>query len=111
MIYGHRPGRKLGTTRRSVKHAAERDFALPSSGRLGFDRSVTILPLRPRRPIEGISAVLLPFTDDGRADRDAWAALVERTWVSGLTPAVNMDTGHANLLTRAERAEMLALTK
>ena len=72
---------------------------------------MTILPLRPRRPIEGISAVLLPFTDDGRADRDAWAALVERTWVSGLTPAVNMDTGYANLLTRAERAEMLALTK
>ncbi len=55
--------------------------------------------------------MLLPFTGDGRADRAAWAALVERTWASGLTPAVNMDTGYANLLTRAERAEMLALTK
>lgn len=68
----------------------------------------SIPPLRPRRSIDGISAVLLPFHADGRPDRDTWAALVERTWAAGLTPAVNMDTGYANLLTPTERAEFLA---
>jgi dihydrodipicolinate synthase/N-acetylneuraminate lyase len=53
--------------------------------------------------------VLLPFGADGRADFEAFGRLVERTWAAGLTPAVNMDTGYANLLTRAERAEILGL--
>lgn len=69
---------------------------------------ILVPPLRPGRPIDGISAVLLPFHADGRPDRDTWATLVERTWAAGLTPAVNMDTGYANLLTAAERAEFLA---
>ena len=53
--------------------------------------------------------MLLPFGPDGRADFAVFAQLVERTWTAGLTPAVNMDTGYANLLTRAERAEILGL--
>jgi dihydrodipicolinate synthase/N-acetylneuraminate lyase len=61
------------------------------------------------RPIEGISAVLLPFREDGAVDFTAFAQLVERTWSAGLTPAVNMDTGYSNLLTRDERAEILGL--
>ncbi len=65
--------------------------------------------LKPGRPIEGISAVLLPFRADGTADFPAFGALVERTWAAGLTPAVNMDTGYTNLLTREERAEILGL--
>ncbi len=69
---------------------------------------IPVPPLRPRRPIDGISAVLLPFHADGRPDRDTWATLVERTWAAGLTPAVNMDTGYANLLSGPERAEFLA---
>lgn len=68
-----------------------------------------IPPLRPGRPIEGISAVLLPFDDQGRADLAAYAQLVERTWAAGLTPAVNMDTGYANLLSGEERREILGL--
>ena len=47
----------------------------------------------PGRRIDGISAVLLPMTAGGAPDLDAWAALVERTWSAGLTPAINMDTG------------------
>ena len=70
---------------------------------------MTVPPLRPGRAIEGISAVLLPFHPDGRADFEAFARLVERTWAAGLTPAVNMDTGYANLLGREERAEILGL--
>ena len=71
---------------------------------------IPIPPLRPGRVVDGISAVLLPFHADGRPDRGTWAALVERTWTAGLTPAVNMDTGYANLLTPADRAEFLAET-
>jgi dihydrodipicolinate synthase/N-acetylneuraminate lyase len=69
-----------------------------------------IPPLRPRRVIDGISAVLLPFDPDGRPDVAAWAGLVERTWAAGLTPAVNMDTGYANLLTAEERTLFLSET-
>ncbi|MCR6655990.1 MAG: dihydrodipicolinate synthase family protein [Opitutus sp.] len=65
-------------------------------------------PLRLRRPIEGISAVLLPFTARGEIDFAGWETLCERTWQAGLAPAVNMDTGYANLLTPAERADLLA---
>lgn len=71
---------------------------------------LSVPPLRPRRAIDGISAVLLPFHPDGRPDLVAWASLVERTWSAGLTPAVNMDTGYANLLSRTERAAILAET-
>ncbi|MFM8877973.1 MAG: dihydrodipicolinate synthase family protein, partial [Verrucomicrobiota bacterium] len=69
--------------------------------------AIVLPPLRPRRTIDGISAVLLPFHPDGRPDRETWAALVERTWAAGLTPAVNMDTGYANLLSAQERTEFL----
>jgi 4-hydroxy-tetrahydrodipicolinate synthase len=72
---------------------------------------IQVPPLRPRRSIDGISAVLLPFHADGRPDRETWVALVERTWAAGLTPAVNMDTGYANLLTPTERAELARLRK
>ncbi len=61
------------------------------------------------RAIEGISAILLPFGRDGAIDFDAFSHLVERTWVSGLTPAVNMDTGYANLLSSSQRREILGL--
>jgi dihydrodipicolinate synthase/N-acetylneuraminate lyase len=66
--------------------------------------------LRPDRPIEGISAVLLPFDVGGRIDWAGFRTLVDRTWSAGLTPAVNMDTGYVNLLSTAERAQVLAET-
>ena len=68
--------------------------------------------IRPR-PIDGISALLLPYRSGGRPGADAqpdWASYVEsleRTASAGLTPAVNMDTGYVHLLTPAERAEVL----
>jgi len=79
---------------------------------MGDDRSRAPIPvpaLRPRRRIEGISAVLLPFDGAGKPDLASYAGLVERTWAAGLVPAVNMDTGYANLLSRDERAEILGL--
>ncbi len=65
----------------------------------------------PRRRIEGISAVLLPFRKNGRPDYDAFAKLLARTVAAGLIPAVNMDTGYVNLLTPAQRAEVLRITR
>lgn len=67
--------------------------------------------IQPRRKIQGISAILLPFTEDGRVDWDALTAHVARTSDAGLTPAVNMDTGYVNLIDHATQDEVLRLTK
>jgi dihydrodipicolinate synthase/N-acetylneuraminate lyase len=71
---------------------------------------MTVPPLKPGRAIEGISAVLLPFDADDRPDWVSFRTLLERTWSCGLTPAVNMDTGYVNLITREERARALSAT-
>ena len=64
-------------------------------------------PIRPRRRITGISAVLLPFRDDGAIDWPGFEQHVARTAAAGLTPAVNMDTGYVNLLDEATRLAAL----
>ncbi|MCU1498993.1 MAG: hypothetical protein JWM47_2946 [Acidimicrobiales bacterium] len=66
-------------------------------------------PMRLRRPITGMSAVLVPFTVDGHIDWRAVEAHVERTVAAGLTPAVNMDTGYVQLLAEADRERVLDL--
>lgn len=63
--------------------------------------------IRPGRAIMGLSAVLLPFTSDGEIDWDATEAHIGRTLAAGLTPAVNMDTGYVQLLTDAQKSEVL----
>jgi len=65
----------------------------------------------PSRRIDGNSAILLPFHEDGSPDFDGFTAHVERTFAAGLTPAVNMDTGYANLLTDDEREHILQLSQ
>lgn len=65
--------------------------------------------LRPRRPITGISAVLVPFTAAGEIDWPAFEAHLGRTVEAGLTPAVNMDTGYVQLLAAADKARILDL--
>ena len=71
---------------------------------------MTAPPLRPGRTITGMSAILLPFTDDGEIDWAGFVAHVDRSAAAGLTPAVNMDTGYVQLLDPATRAEVLAVT-
>ena len=66
--------------------------------------------VQPGRTITGMSATLLPYTDDGGIDWPGFAAHVERTAAAGLTPAVNMDTGYVQLLDDATKAEVLATT-
>ena len=67
--------------------------------------------IRPGRRVEGISAILLPFDESGIIDFDGFIAHIERTYTAGLLPAVNMDTGYTNLLTRDERMQLLALAQ
>lgn len=67
--------------------------------------------LRPRRKITGISAILLPFTEYGEVDWDGFTAHVARTADAGLMPAVNMDTGYANLIDEATRQTALTTAR
>ncbi len=65
-------------------------------------------PVAARRAIRGASAVLLPFADDGRIDREGWRAHMARTVDAGLVPAVNMDTGFGPYLSPSERTDLLS---
>jgi dihydrodipicolinate synthase/N-acetylneuraminate lyase len=67
--------------------------------------------IRPRRRIEGFSAILLPFLTNGEVDWPGFAAHVRRTVQAGLGPAVNMDTGFANLIDDATRRRALEITR
>lgn len=67
--------------------------------------------LKPRRQIEGVTAVLLPYDATGTVDWASFEALLGRTTAAGLTPAVNMDTGFGNFLDDATRLEVLRVTK
>lgn len=66
--------------------------------------------IRPKRKIEGISAILLPFHENGEVDWPGLASHVRRTAEAGLTPAVNMDTGFANLISEEQRQKVLRAT-
>lgn len=67
--------------------------------------------LKPRRVITGISAILLPFAADHGIDWDGFERHVQRTLEAGLIPAVNMDTGYANLIDEETRLSVLERTE
>jgi dihydrodipicolinate synthase/N-acetylneuraminate lyase len=67
--------------------------------------------IRPGRAIEGLSAVLMPFSPGGRPDLDMFGRLLERTVKADLVPAVNMDTGYVHMLSAAARIETLEATR
>jgi len=69
----------------------------------------SIPPILYQRPIKGISAVLLPWKPNSEIDFDSYQVGLQRTWKAGLTPAINMDTGYANLLSPQQRNEVLLL--
>ena len=70
-----------------------------------------ISKIQPGRTIEGSSAVLLPFAVDHSIDWDAYAHNVSRTLDAGLAPAINMDTGYANLISPDEKRRALTITR
>ena len=67
--------------------------------------------IRPRRKVEGASAILLPFEGGGAVDWPGFVDHARRTADLGLTPAVNMDTGYANLIDEPLRVEVLRRTR
>ena len=67
--------------------------------------------LRPRRPIVGASAILLPWDDAGAIDWSGFASHLDRTLRAGLIPAVNMDTGYVNLIDHVTQDEVLRRTR
>jgi len=74
-----------------------------------MDQADVMALLRPRRPIRGMSAVLLPYTAAGEIDWAAAEAHIERTCAAGLVPAVNMDTGYVQLISVSDQLRMLDL--
>ena len=70
----------------------------------------TALIRRNRQPV-GMSAILLPFTTSGDIDWKGFCDHVERTQAAGLMPAVNMDTGYANLIDDQTRRAALDKTR
>ena len=55
----------------------------------------------------GMAAVLLPFSASGEIDWSSTEALIARTLESGLTPAVNMDTGYVQMLDEPSKHRVL----
>jgi len=60
-----------------------------------------------RRKVQGIAAALLPYKTAGRVDVDSFQRHLVSTQRVGLTNAVNMDTGYVNLLSEAEKNDVL----
>lgn len=79
-----------------------------------YETGATLVPtelLVQRRKITGMSAILLPFLADGSVDWDSLRNHISRTLEAGLTPAVNMDTGYANLIDEDTRQQVLKETQ
>ncbi len=68
-------------------------------------------PWKRNRRILGMSAILLPFDEQGDVDWQGFDQHLLRTWKAGLIPAVNMDTGYANLIDASTRVEVLDRTR
>lgn len=56
-----------------------------------------------------MSATLLPMQSTTEPDWDGFCQHVERTFAAGLVPAINMDTGYANLIDASQRQKALDL--
>jgi dihydrodipicolinate synthase/N-acetylneuraminate lyase len=62
---------------------------------------------QPHRKVQGIAAALLPFEANGRVAVQAFQNHLRATHRAELMNAVNMDTGYVNLLSEAEKLEVL----
>lgn len=79
---------------------------------LASTRSVDDVPaIRRRRTITGMSAILLPLLSESEIDWQGFRDHVRRTADAGLVPAVNMDTGYANLISEPQREQVLRETQ
>ena len=72
------------------------------------DRTPSVPAIKYGRTVKGMSAILLPFEIGGAVDWSSLESHIERTFAAGLAPAVNMDTGFANLIDDSTRAKVLS---
>ncbi|EMI42451.1 dihydrodipicolinate synthase family protein [Rhodopirellula sp. SWK7] len=68
-------------------------------------------PIRYQRKITGMSAILLPMLSSTEIDWPGFRDHVARTSDAGLVPAVNMDTGYGNLISKEQRLAVLKETQ
>lgn len=73
-------------------------------------QSAAAPPTVPSRKIHGMSAILLPLLPTAGIDWPGFRSHVQRTLDAGLVPAVNMDTGYANLIDAEIREQALQET-
>jgi len=71
----------------------------------------SIPPIIPQRSITGMSAILLPMNSATEPDWQGFRDHVTRTVTAGLIPAINMDTGYANLIDEQQRQQALELAR
>jgi len=64
----------------------------------------------PNRKIKGYSAILLPFLETGAVDWNGFESHLTKTITAGLIPAINMDTGYANLMNLSTKTAVLSCT-
>ena len=62
------------------------------------------------RKVQGIAAALLPYQSEGKIAVDAFQKHLLATHHTGLTNAVNMDTGYVNYLSESEKHDVLRWT-
>lgn len=62
---------------------------------------------QPCRKVQGIAAALLPFETNQRVAVEAFENHLRATHRAGLMNAMNMDTGYVNLLSEAEKLDVL----
>ena len=93
----------------AAPRARETSDAAPQGDEI--DLCAAFARLTPGRRVHGISALLLPYSAEGRRDDAAFERLLQRTHAAGLEPAVNMDTGFVDLLEAHERREVLERTR
>ena len=65
----------------------------------------------PSRKIKGYSAILLSLTSTGSVDWQGFESHLSKTLEAGLIPAINMDTGYANLIDSATKIDVLSRTR
>ena len=67
--------------------------------------------IQPRRQVQGVAALLLPYLPNGDVAVDAFQRQAQYIHQAGLTNAVNMDTGYVNYLSEAEKLGVLRWTR
>ena len=106
------PDQNVGRVMEAVKEMGIEDNTLfVFTNDNGGTKEMSNIPeIKFQRKIYGMSAILLPLDPNHAVDWPAFTDHIIRTFDAGLVPAVNMDTGYANLIDETTRQRVLTLT-